>query len=484
MSYTSWTYYVMIVGLLIIYYILPKRIRWICLFAGSIYFYKKLLVSREQLFIFALSVATSYLAGMMLEKIKNTDIKKRAILIAGIVISVSPLLVEKLGQLINGKPINNIGSFSFIVPVGLSFYSLQIIAYLVDIYKGKIEAQKNPLKYALFITFFPQIIQGPIPRYGQIQSELFDGNEYSFENIVKGIQLVIWGLFLKFMIADKAAIVVTPIFENYQGYSGFFLWVAAILYSFQLYTDFLSCTTLSIGVANMFGIHLSSNFNHPYFSESIKEFWRRWHMSLSYWLRDYIYIPLGGSKNGRLKKWLNVIITFLISGLWHGGGWKFIIWGLLHGVYQIIGEIRFLVMKKMNITRKEHQHDQIERCIKKIGTFFLVMIGWVIFRAETLPDAIEMIKKMIRVINPWILFNDSLLGLGLGWKEWDVLFMSLLVLLFVSTAQEKGLIIREWICEQNIFIRFSIYLIAIWIIWIFGTYGYGYDARDFIYGGF
>ena len=341
MGYTTLVYYAMVIVLLIVYYVVPKRHRWFVLLLGSIYFYTQVISSKKQLAVFLLSIIVSYITGLILQKIGSSAsvTTKRVILFVGISLTAFPLILVRIGDSICGS-ILHVSKVNWIVPVGLSFYTLQLVAYLADIYKGKINAQTDLMKYALFVTFFPQIIQGPIPRYKQLQKSLFDGNSFDPDNIMRGIQLVIWGFFLKYMIADKAAVIVNSVFDNHHAYAGVYVWVAAILYSIQLYADFLSCTTLSQGVAEMFGIHLVNNFSRPYFSASVKEFWRRWHMSLSFWLRDYVYIPLGGNKKGRLFKWINLIITFSVSGLWHGGSWKFLVWGLLHAFYQIIGEVR------------------------------------------------------------------------------------------------------------------------------------------------
>ena len=485
MSYTSWIYYAMVILLIIIYYTIPKRFRWLTLLAGRVIFYTQGIYRKKQLAIFLLSIVVSYFAGLILQKMKNNErvLVKRIVLWAGIILSALPLLLEKIGDFLCGS-VFLVTKVSWIIPVGLSFYTLQIVAYLVDIYKGKIEAQVNPLKYGLFITFFPQIIQGPIPRYDQLQKELFEGNNYSLENIMKGIQLIIWGFFLKYMIADKAAVFVNAVFDNYHAYSGVYVWVAAILYSIQLYTDFLSCTTMSQGVSEMFGIHLVNNFNHPYFSTSIKDFWRRWHMSLSFWLRDYIYIPLGGNKKGKLFKWLNLIMTFAVSGLWHGGRWKFLFWGLLHAFYQIVGEINHDIAVKYRVEHLKIKNEKVSIFLHRIGTFILVMVAWIIFRADSFQASIELIRTMIVGFNPWVLLDDSLFRLGLNWKEFTILIISIGVLFGVSKLQEKGIILREWFANQNTVIRWIIYLVAIWTIWICGSYGFGFDAKDFIYGGF
>ena len=488
MSYTSLFYYAMVIALLIIYYALPRRFRWLALLGGSVYFYTQVIDSWKQLAVFALSIAVSYSAGILLQKLKDTKNPahagiKRAVLLGGIILSALPLLLVKIGDFLSGSVMHKPG-VSWIVPVGLSFYTLQLAAYLVDIYRGETDAQLNPLKYGLFATFFPQVIQGPIPRYKQLHKELFEGNDYNPDNIMRGIQLVIWGFFLKFMIADKAAVIVNAVFDNYHAYSGVYFWVAAILYSIQLYADFLSCTTMSQGVSEMFGIHLVNNFNHPYFATSIKEFWRRWHMSLSFWLRDYVYIPLGGNKRGKIFKWINLIITFAVSGLWHGGSWKFVFWGLLHAFYQIAGEIKREIAIKLEPGRSQMRSEKLSVALQRFGTFILVMLAWIIFRAESLRAALEMIRTMIFGFNPWVLFDDSLFRLGLNWKECVVLVMSIGALFWISKVQESGIVIRDWFSRQNTAVRWIIYLASIWTIWIFGSYGFGFDAQSFIYGGF
>lgn len=481
MGYTSLGYFFAVIIMIMLYYIAPQKIRWIVLLAGSIWFYLEIAPAMMQRLLLLSSIVVSYCAAIMISRIEDdqNSVNRKVVLFLGIFVSILPLLTIKL----NGFLVDR-GSVSIIVPVGISFYSLQLVAYLVDVYKGIIEPQLNPLKYALFISFFPQIIQGPIPRYKQLGSQLFDGNKYQFDNLVRGFQLVIWAFFLKYMIADKAAVIVDRVFDNYLGYSGLYVWVAGILYSIQLYADFLSCTTMSMGVARMFGIQLENNFNHPYFSKSIKEFWRRWHMTLSYWLRDYIYIPLGGNKKGKINKWINILITFLVSGLWHGNSWKFVFWGLLHAIYQIVGEIRNIILKIIGHDQSDTENQKLQDIGRQVVTFILVMFAWVIFRAESLRASIVMLKSMIFSFNPWILFDDSLFNLGLSWKECAVLAISIAVFFSISKIQEAGNIICDIINKQNIIFRWAIYLLAIWVIWIFGTYGYGYNAKDFIYGGF
>lgn len=478
MSYTAWGYYALVAILLPVYYLLPRKHRWTALLAGSLVFYALLLDRRLQFVILLFSVAACWLSALWLEKHRGDGDSplSRLVFRAGVLLTALPLLTVKLTSL--AAEVNPRFSLpAWLVPVGLSFYTLQLVAYLADVRRGKIAAQRNPLKFCLFATFFPQIIQGPIPRYDGLEKELFGGGEFDFDRLLRGAQLVLWGFFLKYMIADKAALFVNPVFNNYRVYPGGYVWAAGFLYSIQLYADFSACTVLSQGVAQMFGVNLPDNFRRPYFAASIREYWQRWHMSLSTWLRDYVYIPLGGNRKGRARKFLNLAVTFAVSGLWHGNSVKYIIWGLIHAVYQITEELA-----------GEHDPQRVAAPLGKFyrqaRTFFLVTLGLIVFRAQSLRAAWEMLSSMVTVWNPWIWFDDSLLRLGLGGKEFMVLLLSIAVLFFVSLAQERGVRIREWIAARPLVLRWIIVFCAIWAVWIFGTYGFGFDAKDFIYGGF
>jgi len=333
------------------------------------------------------------------------------------------------------------------------------------------------------VSFFPQIIQGPIPRYKQMEEQLVEGHKFNETNFVKGIHLIIWGFFLKLLIADKSAIVVNTIFDDYMNYSGFYILVAGVLYSLQLYTDFQACVCITKGVAQLFGINIVDNFMHPYMSKSVKEFWQRWHISFSSWLRDYIYIPLGGNRKGKIYKYRNLIITFVISGMWHGNGIKFILWGVLQAVYQILGEILSPLKVKLYKILKISKTSVISEIIETLITFYCVMLAWIIFRANGTIVGLKMIFSMFGTFNPWIFFDDSLFELGLCIKEWSVLICSISLGIAVSFLQRK-IIIRDWILQQHIVLRWIIYIVAIVVIWVFGTYGFGFESKDFIYGGF
>lgn len=345
------------------------------------------------------------------------------------------------------------------------------------------QGDENFYPGVLFISFFPQIIQGPIPRYKQLFPQLFAGRLCRADEFMQGIQLVIWGFFLKFMLANKAGIIVDSIF-NSPMYFGYYALVGGILYSLQLYADFEACVCISQGVAQLFGIKLADNFRRPYFSTSVKEFWSRWHISLSTWLRDYVYIPLGGNRHGILRKRLNLLLTFAVSGLWHGGSPKFLAWGIMHALYIILGEMcqkwRVQILAYCDIPRQSGFHIALAR----LGTGFCVMLAWIIFRAKDPSGGLRMIASIFTADNAWIFFDNSLYRLGLHQKEFDALILAIMVLACVSALQERGVQLRAWFQKQNIILRWLVYLAAITCIWIFGTYGYGFNANDFIYGGF
>ncbi len=478
MVYMSINFIIFLIVLLIIYYLVPQKYRWIILLGASIGFYYY--IGKQEIWLFLLATLISYLCGIMLERINKAWLKK-CIFLIGTCVIIFPLFMIKEGEFlyhfISNKEIN------LIVPLGISFYTLQIISYLYDIYSGKFNAEHNLLRYMLFVFYFPQIVQGPIPRYEKINSQLQRGGIFNENMFTKGFISIVWGWFLKLMIADKAGIVVDTVFGDSEMYRGTYVMVAGVLYSIQLYADFQSCTCIARGVSELFGIELGKNFNHPYFSRNIAEFWRRWHISLSSWLRDYIYIPLGGNRKGNIRKYSNLMIVFIVSGIWHGAGYKFIVWGVMHGIYQVVGAVTKSFRKEIWHRMKIADDSPFLIFWQRAFTFICVMFAWIIFRAESLKEGLSMLQSVFTVYNPWILFNDDIFQLGLQWKEMLVLVISIFVLLKVSLIEEYGSV-RERILNYNIVLRWGIYIILIISIVVFGTYGFGFDAKDFIYGGF
>ena len=483
MNYMSVRYAAFCAGLLAVYYLLSRirkgRYQWLILLAGSLFFYCTWINGIWTILGFAVPVAAGWTGGILIERKRGRPAGK-LILAGSIVLIAAPLTLAKACGFFPsvGEP------FGFAAPVGLSFYTLQLIAYVVDIYRGKTAAQRNPLKHLLFASFFPQLIQGPIPRYQELGEQLFSPHRFEYENMSKGALRVGWGFFLKLMIADKAAIFVSKVFDRPGEYIGGYILLAAALYALQLYTDFYACTSISLGVAQLFGIELVNNFSRPYLAVSIQDFWRRWHISLGRWLRDYVYIPLGGSRKGEIRKTLNIFLVFLLSGLWHGNGLQFILWGCLHGVYRIAGDLSAPAKNRIYRGLGISEDSAAYRLVRRCGVFFWVTLAWIFFRSADAGTGFRMIRDAFAVWNPWTVFGNELFTLGLDVREFAVLLFAVGALALAGHLQENGILSMDWFVRQHLVVRWGILFGIILAFWIFGTYGWGYDPRAFIYGGF
>ena len=492
MSYLSFEYFAFVLATLAVYYAPTlliqnqracARVQGCVLLAASGYFYYRLSSPRE-LLLFAATILATYALGRLLShaRRRGNQALLQALFALSALVAAAPLLLVKITPWFEALRASL--AASLIVPVGLSFYTLQLVAYLSDCRSGKTEAERNLLDFALFASFFPQIIQGPIPRHARLSGDLKARHPFRIDCVVGGMQLIVWGCFLKLMIADRLVGPVNLLFDSYERYPGTYVLIAGVLYSLQLYTDFYACVTLSQGVAEMLGIRLDDNFQRPYMATSIRDFWRRWHMSLSAWLRDYVYFPLGGSRKGKARTYVNLMLVFLVSGFWHGSSLSFLVWGLMHGLYQIAGRLTDPIRERLYGRLLLKRGVFAYNALKRIGNFIWVMLAWIVFRAENLRAALGMFKSLFTVYNPWALLSRDLFGFGLDAADWFVLLCALAVLIAVSALQEKGVRIRERLGEQHLLVRWTVYLVAICAIWVFGTYGFGFNAADFIYGGF
>lgn len=363
----------------------------------------------------------------------------------------------------------NADEISVLSMVGVSYYVFSAISYLADIYNSNDEVDRNFLDVALWLALFTKFIAGPIERHKEIKHELEKVKNISinFEHIKRGMLICSLGYFYKIVIADRAGMFVDGIWSELSSYSGITLVIAAILYSIQIYFDFAGYSLIAYGLSYAMELRIVRNFNHPYFADSVSDFWRRWHISLSYWLRDYVYIPLGGNRKGKTRQYLNLIITFLVSGLWHGSGFKYLIWGALHGFFQIIEKI-FPFRKEMS-----------KRC-NVLMTFGLVSFAWIFFRAPSLRSALDFIRKLFEW-NPWVLTDGTLVNQGVDLKEWIVLIVSLLLAFMIELLQEHGISIYEKMQNECIVVRWIAYYAVIIILLVFGIYGSIFDASNFIY---
>ncbi len=480
MSIISLTFLGFVALVFLGYFIIPIKLRPYVLLVANLCFYACFGL-KSFAFLFA-TVLTSFFASLAM--VRSSGAKKKCILFFAIAFNMGLLMIVKylnfsLGLLFGlfdlQAPV-----FSILVPLGIAFYTMQAVSYCADVYRGKYEAETNFVRYLLYMSYFPIIMQGPISRYDQLAHQLTTAHKFSYDRMKSGLCLALYGLFKKMVIADRAALLVNQVFGNHASYEGLEIVIAALLYTVQIYADFSGCVDICRGVSEGLGIRLEDNFKHPYFAVSIKDFWRRWHCSLSSWFKDYIYIPLGGSRKGRLRKYANLTLVFLASGLWHGVGLQFIAWGLIHATYQIIGDLTATPRKKLYACCQTNTASFSFRLGQQIITVILVTFAWIFFRAPSLSVAFDMIGSTFKVYNPWILADGTFLKLGLDAKDWNVLFISLLVLLTVSVLQQHGSV-RERLQKQTAWFRYLIYIAAVLTIVIFGIYGPGYDVSQFIY---
>lgn len=504
MGFTSVTFYAFLAFSVIIYYLIPQKVQWMWLLAISTVFY---LAASPKFALFLLfSIVTTYAAGQLIgglnrkaaswskpsdgrkrrtkrEPPPGLQKKKRAVLVVTLLFNLGVLLTLKYSNFFLGLFRPDTPELKLILPLGISFYTLQVIGYCIDVYRGKYEPENNLAKYALFVSFFPQIVQGPIARFDHLAGQFIRPHRFDFVRVRSGFQLLLWGLFKKMVVADRVNILVNQVFNNFIDYGGFQIYIACLFYTMQLYADFSGYVDIARGAAEMFGIELAQNFNHPYFAQSIQDFWRRWHISLSSWFRDYLYIPLGGNRKGKVCKYINVLVVFVVSGFWHGAGLNFLVWGLLHGLYQVVGTLLTPVgdwlAEKFETDRTSFSH----RMCKGVITFQLVNFAWIFFRAETLDQAACMIRYMFTVYNPWVFFDGSLYKLGLDMKDFRLAVFGFVLILIVSLLQEK-MHLRERLAKQSTSFQFFMTSAAIFSILLFGIYGPGYNAANFIYANF
>lgn len=476
-----------------IYGIIPRRKRYIWLLIASYFFYMCWNVYYIALIIFSTSI--TYIAANVIEGIRDkkdlvdSERRCRIWVVAATFINLMILAVFKYwnwfwGSISSLLHMRQDLSLSILLPVGISFYTFQALGYLIDVYRGDVKAEKNFLRYALFVSFFPQLVAGPIERSKNLLhqvSELEHTHFWDHKRITMGLVLMIWGLFQKMVIADRVAILVDEVFDHYAMYGSIELAIAAIGFAIQIYCDFSSYSTIAVGAARVFGVELMDNFSVPYFSRSIKEFWRRWHISLSAWFKDYVYIPLGGNRCSRSRNDCNILITFLVSGLWHGADWKYVIWGGLHGVFQIIGKRTYKIRQK--IDQKIYITESFSyRLGQALVTFCLVDIAWIFFRASDISSALRYIYRLSTRWDPWVLFDGSLYRLGLDVTQVHILLMALLALYIISRIKYKSdMDIDEVLSEQCLWFRWAVILMLIFSIIIFGVYGPGLDSSQFIY---
>lgn len=474
-----------------VYFILPKKICHLWLLIASYYFYM-CWNAKYAVLIFVSTFAT-YISGITLQKMKREKKEKKHIkrvIVLCVVVNLCILFYFKyanfaisiLQSSFRVIHINlAISDVDVLLPVGISFYTFQALSYAFDVYNGRIEAEKNFFRYALFVSFFPQLVAGPIERSKNLLDQLKERRDFNFENARVGFLIMLWGFFLKIVIADRAALFVDTVYGDYTKYGGFYLIAASVLFAIQIYCDFLGYSNIAIGAAEILNIKLMENFEAPYLSTSIAEFWRRWHISLTSWFRDYVYIPLGGNRKGTIRKYINMEIVFLLSGLWHGADLSYVAWGGVNGAFQIVGEILTPFRNRLVQLLHLQENSLGHRILKIICTFCFVDFAWIFFRAGGIREAIAIIKSIFTIYNPWILFDGSIYNCGLDRANFSLLIICIGILLLADYCRYKAIVIRKIVISQDYWFRWLFVCTSIWVILLFGLWGPSFENKNFIY---
>lgn len=469
-----------------IYFIIPKKIRYIWLLITSYYFYMGW--NPKYACLIAFSTVITYMSSILIEKSQNAGkvFLKKACLVGSLISNLGILFVFKYANFFLHNinvVMTRIGfhtidrNIDLLLPMGISFYTFQTLGYTFDVYGGKIKAEKNIFKYALYVSFFPQLVAGPIERSTNLLPQIQNVDKirvWNYERVRNGLLLMAWGFFQKLFIADRVSLLVNNVINNYSKYGFVELSLASVLFAVQIYCDFGGYTNIARGAAKVMGFELMNNFAQPYLATNIKDFWRRWHISLTSWFTDYIYIPLGGNRKGVLRKYLNTLIVFGISGFWHGASWNYVVWGMLHAFFQIIGDLKSRCYAK--IVKNKKRVTFSTRLRKIIITFLLTNFAWIFFVCNGTRQAFGVIKNMFTCFQ-----TTSILELGLDRCNWLLLIIGIAILVVVDVIREKGISIFSVVLKQEAWFRWIIYLVLLWLTIMFGIYGKSYDTSTFIY---
>lgn len=528
MTLISFEFALLLIATALVYFLFPLKYRWTVLLASSMVFY--FFGGLGTGYFMIITVAVIWLVAKLLDKQNqsskqylqdNPDLtreekkkykatiqkKKRLILTIGLVICFSVLVFLKYFNFISKQAtgfINLFGldftapSHDLALPLGISFYTLQATSYIIDVYRGKLRAENNFFKVALFVSFFPQIVQGPIGRFGHLAHQLYEGHRFDFKNFKYGLQLFLWGIIKKLTLAEYMGIIADRVFNNHNDYTGLIILIASMVYGVQVYADFSGGMDMIRGVAQIFGIEMAVNFERPYFARSVAEFWRRWHITLGAWMKDYVFYPLSLSKafaslskktrklfgnylGKMMPTFLASFIAFFLVGIWHGSSYKYVAYGLWNSII-ISGSILLDPTYKKVINKLKINTECFSwQLFQILRTFFLVSIGRIFSRASSLTVALEMLRNMFSEFNPWVLTDGTIYELGLGPRELFMVFLVIIVLLVVSLMQEKGIKIREALDKQNMLFQWIFVIAAIVFVLIYGAYGSNFSAADFVY---
>lgn len=524
--------FLLFLGLLLLaYYLVPGRCQWIILLLFSIAFYYVSGGLKAGIFL-SVTIVSTYLAALCMEQLNETQKqklsreggklsreekkavkavygkKKKRLLTAALLFNFGILAVLKYGNFITGNVNSLLSCFSdmriltvsFLLPLGISFYTFQTMGYLLDVYYGRAEANHDLFQFALFSSYFPQIIQGPIGKYGDLAPQLFGRHTFEPENFRRGMLRLLWGYMKKLIFADRMALIVNEVVNQfpYKGYSGFTIFVGVLFYGVQMYADFSGGIDMVLGVSEMLGIRMTENFRQPYLSRTVSEFWQRWHISLGNWMKDYLFYPIALSKSfAAMGKWMKQkfgvyygkllpsmlasFIVFFTVGIWHGAAWRYVCYGVYHATLTSADSLFERPAAKL----RQFLHIQGEsfswKLFQMARTLVLVTFGRYFDCSDGVRMAWDMFLATFRSFNPWVFFDGSLYASVMREKEFFLLLLGMILLVIVDVLNEHGVVIRDRIAREGIVFRWLVYFSAITLILILGIYGPGYDAAAFIY---
>lgn len=452
-----------IIGL---YYLVPNKLRWILLFLASCYFY--MVFYPPYILILFVVILIDYVCGLMMEK--KEGFRKKLFLLLSIIGNIGILGYFKYSNFFVGTWIDfsvlanfktSVHVHDILLPIGLSFHTFQSLSYTIEVYRGKQKAEKHIGYFANYVLFFPQMVAGPIERYNRLGTQLRENHPYLYENISAGFKMVLYGLFVKMCIADNMAPIVNQVYEHPEKFSQLSIITALFAFSIQIYADFYGYSTIALGAARMMGINLMDNFKQPYFASSIREFWQRWHISLSTWFRDYVFIPMGGSRVKLFRFFINILFVFALSGFWHGANYTFIIWGALHGLCYLI---EFGLMK-IPFIAKIAQY-KIMKFLMGVKVFLLVTFIWIFFRAENMSNAKQIIHGIFHSANGKVE--------ALDFKWWNLIPLAIFLIVEILIVNKR---IDSWLNVKSVYMRWGIYFVGLVCIMLFS----GIKSYPFIY---
>ena len=511
MNISEWSFYILVACAVILYYIVPIKFRWFIIFVASFIF----VISANGYKLAAITIGIvlwAYLWALVIMKINNKHVIKKFVccgavggIVAALLFFKEQLFFVNTGNVILSHTFTDfrLKAYKIMSPLGISYFSLTLISYICEVYWETVSVEKNPLKFMTYSIYFPTLTSGPILKYKDRYKEIIDGKKFDYVKFCYGLQRIFWGFFKKLVISERLAIYVTTVYSDYIKYDGLYILMAFMAFTFQLYTDFSGCIDIIMGISELFGINLPENFDKPFCAKNLSEFWRRWHITLGAWLREYILYPIlkselfqrigywskdkFGKKTGKkIPTWIALMISWFMIGLWHGGEYKYIYGvGIYMGMMIIIGEMLEPVFKMIKRVLKINEQAFSWRLFQRLRTCLLFTSGLSFFRADSLSSGFDMWKKAIANFNPWIFFDGSLETLGLSVYDFRILNASIFIMAAIGIISLKtNKDIRVWISEQNLLFRWLVWISLIISILVFGMYGVGYNASEFIYGNF